>query len=150
MALALSNPGCCHPFHCPGSLLYTPQRASNYMVAQPGGKPNCAHSGRKRHGGPLSRHFHTRRPQGSYRRPKSLDIYLHATSVSSNPLATSIVSNTVNHIATNDFKNFMPTIINTLGFSQEVTIVLTCPPYLIAGAFSVAWAISSRHCNERT
>ena len=44
----------------------------------------------------------------------------------------------------------MPTIVNTLGFSQEVTLVLTCPPYLIAGAFSVAWAISSGHYNERT
>ncbi|KAI4647929.1 hypothetical protein J4E93_004340 [Alternaria ventricosa] len=54
------------------------------------------------------------------------------------------------HIATNGFKNFMPTIVNTLGFSQEVTLVLTCPPYLIAGAFSVAWAISSGHFNERT
>ncbi|CAN9297120.1 unnamed protein product [Alternaria alternata] len=54
------------------------------------------------------------------------------------------------HIATNGFKNFMPTIVNTLGFSQEVTLVLTCPPYLIAGAFSVAWAISSGHYNERT
>ncbi|KAI4946759.1 hypothetical protein J4E91_006931 [Alternaria rosae] len=54
------------------------------------------------------------------------------------------------HIATNGFKNFMPTIVNTLGFSQEVTLVLTCPPYLIAGVFSVAWAISSGHFNERT
>ncbi|CAN9252786.1 unnamed protein product [Alternaria alternata] len=54
------------------------------------------------------------------------------------------------HIATKGFKNFMPTIVNTLGFSQEVTLVLTCPPYLIAGAFSVAWAISSGHYNERT
>jgi MFS family permease len=54
------------------------------------------------------------------------------------------------HIATNGFKNFMPTIVNTLGFSQSVTLVLTCPPYLIAGIFSVAWAISSGHFNERT
>ncbi|KAF2829598.1 MFS general substrate transporter [Ophiobolus disseminans] len=54
------------------------------------------------------------------------------------------------HIATNGFKNFMPTIIKTLGFSQTITLVLTCPPYLVAGAFSVGWAISSGHFNERT
>lgn len=54
------------------------------------------------------------------------------------------------HIATNGFKNFMPTIVNTLGFDREITLVLTCPPYLIAGLLSVGWAISSGHFNERT
>ena len=79
-----------------------------------------------------------------------MGIRLHATPthVSSND-PDNLPSLTISS-ATNGFKNFMPTIVNTLGFSQEVTLVLTCPPYLIAGAFSVAWAISSGHYNERT
>ncbi|KAK2046161.1 major facilitator superfamily transporter [Colletotrichum somersetense] len=54
------------------------------------------------------------------------------------------------HLATNGFKNFFPTIVETLDFSTTVTLVLTCPPYLIAGALSIAWAWSSGRRNERT
>ncbi|KAK8100392.1 major facilitator superfamily domain-containing protein [Apiospora kogelbergensis] len=55
------------------------------------------------------------------------------------------------HIATNGFKNFFPTLVETLQFDNTtVTLVLTCPPYLIAGALSVAWAWSSGRYNERT
>lgn len=54
------------------------------------------------------------------------------------------------HIATNGFKNFFPTIIETLGFERTITLVLTCPPYLIAGIISIGWAASSGHYNERT
>ncbi|OAA55752.1 Major facilitator superfamily domain, general substrate transporter [Cordyceps fumosorosea ARSEF 2679] len=54
------------------------------------------------------------------------------------------------HLATNGFKNFFPTIVNTLGFSPKMTLLLTCPPYLIAGILSVAWARSSGRLNERT
>jgi len=54
------------------------------------------------------------------------------------------------HIATNGFKNFMPTIVDTLGFSMSTTLILTCPPYLIAGILSICWATSSGHFNERT
>lgn len=54
------------------------------------------------------------------------------------------------HLGTNGFKNFFPTIVNTLGFSTTVTLVLTCPPYLIAGGISILWASSSGHFNERT
>ena len=54
------------------------------------------------------------------------------------------------HIATNGFKNFFPTIVGTLGFDTQITLVLTCPPYLIAGGISIAWAASSGHFNERT
>lgn len=54
------------------------------------------------------------------------------------------------HIATNGFKNFFPTLVETLQFNETITLVLTCPPYLIAGAISVAWAWSSGHFNERT
>lgn len=54
------------------------------------------------------------------------------------------------HLAANGFKNFFPTAVQTLGFSRTITLVLTCPPYLIAGAISVAWSWSSGKFNERT
>lgn len=54
------------------------------------------------------------------------------------------------HLAANGFKNFFPTAVQTLGFNREITLVLTCPPYLIAGAVSVAWSYSSGRFNERT
>jgi hypothetical protein len=54
------------------------------------------------------------------------------------------------HLGANGFKNFFPTAVKTLGFNQEITLVLTCPPYLIAGAISIAWSWSSGRFNERT
>ncbi|CEN61284.1 Putative Permease of the major facilitator superfamily [Aspergillus calidoustus] len=54
------------------------------------------------------------------------------------------------HLAANGFKNFFPTAVETLGFSTTITLVLTCPPYLIAGAFSVYWSWNSGRTNERT
>ncbi|GJC89941.1 putative transporter C11D3.18C [Colletotrichum liriopes] len=54
------------------------------------------------------------------------------------------------HLATNGFKNFFPTIVETLNFNTTITLVLTCPPYLIAGVLSIAWAWSSGKHNERT
>lgn len=54
------------------------------------------------------------------------------------------------HIGTAGFKNFLPSVIATLNFDRKITLVLTCPPYLIAGIISVAWAASSGHYNERT
>ncbi|EEH20169.2 hypothetical protein PABG_02428 [Paracoccidioides brasiliensis Pb03] len=54
------------------------------------------------------------------------------------------------HLGANGFKNFFPTVIQTLGFSRLITLVLTCPPYLIAGLVSVFWAMSSGRFNERT
>ncbi|KAJ6191347.1 major facilitator superfamily domain-containing protein [Penicillium mononematosum] len=53
------------------------------------------------------------------------------------------------HMAASNYKNFFPTIVETLGFSRDVTLALTCPPYLVAGAISIAWAASSGHFNER-
>ncbi|KAL4772080.1 major facilitator superfamily domain-containing protein [Aspergillus nidulans var. acristatus] len=53
------------------------------------------------------------------------------------------------HLAANGFKNF-PTAVETLGFNTTVTLVLTCPPYLIAGAGSVFWSWNSGRMNERT
>lgn len=44
------------------------------------------------------------------------------------------------HLGANGFKNFFPTAVETLGFNQTITLVLTCPPYLIAGVISIAWS----------
>ncbi|KAL3461055.1 major facilitator superfamily domain-containing protein [Aspergillus heterothallicus] len=54
------------------------------------------------------------------------------------------------HMAASNYKNFFPTIVETLGFSENVTLALTCPPYLVAGAISIAWAWNSGRVNERT
>lgn len=43
-----------------------------------------------------------------------------------------------------------PTVVETLGFSTTITLVLTCPPYVIAGAISIAVSWSSGRFNERT
>jgi hypothetical protein len=54
------------------------------------------------------------------------------------------------HLAANGFKNFFPTVVETLGFNKEITLALTCPPYLIAGFISIAYSYSSGRFNERT
>lgn len=54
------------------------------------------------------------------------------------------------HLAANGFKNFFPTVVETLGFSTTITLVLTCPPYVIAGIISIAVSWSSGRFNERT
>lgn len=54
------------------------------------------------------------------------------------------------HLGANGFKNFFPTAVETLGFNQTTTLVLTCPPYLVAGVISIAWSGSSGYFNERT
>uniref|UniRef100_A0A8H7N8Q9 Major facilitator superfamily (MFS) profile domain-containing protein n=1 Tax=Bionectria ochroleuca TaxID=29856 RepID=A0A8H7N8Q9_BIOOC len=54
------------------------------------------------------------------------------------------------HLAANGFKNFFPTVVKTLGFNQTITLVLTCPPYLIAGAVTILVSWSSGKFNERT
>jgi glucose uptake protein GlcU len=54
------------------------------------------------------------------------------------------------HLSANGFKNFLPTIVKTLGFNTTITLVLTCPPYLFAGAVSILVSYSSGRFNERT
>ncbi|KAH7361564.1 major facilitator superfamily domain-containing protein [Plectosphaerella cucumerina] len=53
------------------------------------------------------------------------------------------------HMAASNFKNFFPTIVETLGFERNVTLALVCPPYLISGIVSIGWAMSSGYFNER-
>ncbi|KAF4918283.1 putative transporter [Colletotrichum viniferum] len=47
------------------------------------------------------------------------------------------------HMAASNFKNFFPTIVETLSFDRNVNLALTCAPYLISGVISVIWAASS-------
>lgn len=54
------------------------------------------------------------------------------------------------HLSANGFKNFFPSVVQTLGFNRTITLVLTCPPYLIAGGLSIAASASSGRYNERT
>jgi MFS family permease len=72
------------------------------------------------------------------------------TTPKSSPLPLIHHSNTYQHLAANGFKNFFPTVVQTLGFSKLMTLVLTCPPYLIAGAITIAVSWSSGKFNERT
>lgn len=46
--------------------------------------------------------------------------------------------------------NSFPTVVETLGFNRTITLVLTCPPYLIAGAITILVSWSSGKMNERT
>lgn len=54
------------------------------------------------------------------------------------------------HLSANGFKNFLPTVVQTLGFNTTITLVLTCPPYLLSAFASVAVSWSSGRFNERT
>jgi len=54
------------------------------------------------------------------------------------------------HLAACGFNSFFPTVVRTLGYSKTLTLVLTCPPYLVAGIFSVALAWHSGRKNERS
>lgn len=54
------------------------------------------------------------------------------------------------HLGTNGFKNFFPTAVASLGFDRTLTLVLTCPPYIIAGAVSILFSVHSGKKNERT
>lgn len=54
------------------------------------------------------------------------------------------------HLSANGFKNFLPSAVRGLGFNSTITLVLTCPPYLIAVFTSVAVSWSSGRFNERT
>ena len=54
------------------------------------------------------------------------------------------------HLAACGFNSFFPTVVKTLGYSTTITLVITCPPYLVAGGFSIALAWSSGRRNERS
>lgn len=54
------------------------------------------------------------------------------------------------HTATSGFRNFLPTLLNTLGYDRTTTLALTCPPYILASAISYGTGLSSGKFNERT
>lgn len=54
------------------------------------------------------------------------------------------------HLSANSFKNFLPTVIETLGYNDTITLVLTSPPYILSAFISVAVSWSSGRYNERT
>lgn len=54
------------------------------------------------------------------------------------------------HLSANNFKNYLPTAVKSLGFDTTITLVLTCPPYLVATFVSIYVSWSSGRFNERT
>ncbi|RYP76687.1 hypothetical protein DL771_001609 [Monosporascus sp. 5C6A] len=53
-------------------------------------------------------------------------------------------------LSANGFKNSLPTTVESLGFNTTITLVLTCPPNLLASITSVLVSWSSGRFNERT
>ncbi|KAK5094097.1 hypothetical protein LTS08_008726 [Lithohypha guttulata] len=54
------------------------------------------------------------------------------------------------HFSANGFKNFLPQLIKTFGYSDTVSLVLTTPPYLLSTVVSVLVSWTSGRYNERT
>ncbi|OTB05775.1 hypothetical protein M426DRAFT_72631 [Hypoxylon sp. CI-4A] len=54
------------------------------------------------------------------------------------------------HLSAISFNSFFPTVTATLGYSTTVTLLLTCPPFILAGAGSVLIGWSSGRMNEST
>ncbi|KAI8165908.1 putative transporter [Colletotrichum sp. SAR 10_70] len=54
------------------------------------------------------------------------------------------------HLSANGFKNFLPSVVKTLNYNTTITLVLTCPPYILAGILSILVSHSSGRFNEPT
>lgn len=54
------------------------------------------------------------------------------------------------HLSACSFNSFFPTVVNTLGFNRTITLVLTCPPFLLAGVAGIMTGWSSGRMHERT
>ncbi|PSN59549.1 MFS general substrate transporter [Corynespora cassiicola Philippines] len=54
------------------------------------------------------------------------------------------------HLSACSFNSFFPTVVRTLGFNRTITLVLTCPPFLLAGVAGIATGWSSGRLHERT
>jgi NADH:ubiquinone oxidoreductase subunit K len=54
------------------------------------------------------------------------------------------------HLSACSFNNFFPTVVGSLGFNRTITLVLTCPPYLVSGIFGIVIGLTSGRLNERT
>lgn len=54
------------------------------------------------------------------------------------------------HLSANGFTNFFPTVVGTLKFNSTITLVLTCPPFVLAAIVGPLYGLSSGRFNERT
>ncbi|EON67967.1 hypothetical protein W97_07113 [Coniosporium apollinis CBS 100218] len=54
------------------------------------------------------------------------------------------------HLSACSFNSFFPTVVKTLGFNTTITLVMTCPPFLLAGAAGILFGWSSGRYHERT
>ncbi|KAK7701021.1 hypothetical protein SLS64_010615 [Diaporthe eres] len=54
------------------------------------------------------------------------------------------------HLSACSFNSFFPTVVKTLGFNTTITLVMTCPPFIFAGAAGIAFGWSSGRLHERT
>lgn len=54
------------------------------------------------------------------------------------------------HLSACSFNNFFPTVVGALGFDRTLTLVLTCPPFLVCGLVGYATGYTSGKLNERT
>lgn len=54
------------------------------------------------------------------------------------------------HLSACSFNSFFPTVVKTLGFNTTITLVMTCPPFLFAGAAGIFCGWSSGRYHERT
>ncbi|KAK5956136.1 hypothetical protein OHC33_002709 [Knufia fluminis] len=54
------------------------------------------------------------------------------------------------HLSACSFNSFFPTVVKTLGFNTTVTLVMTCPPFIFAGAAGILFGWSSGRYHERT
>lgn len=53
------------------------------------------------------------------------------------------------HISACSFTFFFPTIVKAMGFTNTIALLLTAPPYFLAGGVGILLAWSSGHFNER-
>jgi hypothetical protein len=54
------------------------------------------------------------------------------------------------HLSATSFNQFFPSVVKALGYNNTITLLLTSPPTLFAGAFGVLVGWSSGRFNERT
>ncbi|ORY60750.1 major facilitator superfamily domain-containing protein [Pseudomassariella vexata] len=54
------------------------------------------------------------------------------------------------HLSACSFNSFFPTVVKTLGFNTTITLVMTCPPFIFAGASGILCGWSSGRHHERT
>ncbi|KAK2745899.1 hypothetical protein FQN57_003512 [Myotisia sp. PD_48] len=54
------------------------------------------------------------------------------------------------HLSACCFNSFFPTVVKTLGFGTTLTLILTCPPFIFAGAAGILFGYTSGRYHERT